>query len=108
MKTLLTLIFLCAITISVSAQIDSNTYKPCDECFGYSTHQYNTNGENVNTTAQRQYNQTCINGLNYENQYQYGRPRNELGNRILRIAIGLVSFAIIVAILPRHDSPYIQ
>ena len=110
MKKLLTLLFLCAITISVSAQ--TNDYKPCDECFGYSsTPQYNTNGyNNVNTTAEQQYNQTCANGLAYENQYRYpyGRPRNEFGNRILRVAIGLISFAIIVAILPRHDSPYIQ
>ena len=102
MKKLLTLFCLCALTVQVSAQKNPDTYKPCDECFGYNT--YGT--YKPQTTAERQYNQTCINGLNYENGYE--RPRHEFGNRILRIAIGLVSFAVIVAILPRHDTPYIQ
>ena len=105
MKKLLSLIIFSAITIMASAQKDSNNYKPCDECFRYQ--QINVDGyNNVNSIAERQYNQTCINGLNYENGYE--RPRHEFGNRILRIAIGLVSFAVIVAILPRHDTPYIQ
>jgi len=112
MKKLLTLFCLCTLTLMVSAQdstkkqtSESDSYQPCPECFGYNTYGYNTDGYKQ-TTAERQYNQTCINGLNYENGYE--RPRNEFGNRILRIAIGLVSFAVIVAILPRHDTPYIQ
>ncbi|MDP2692760.1 MAG: hypothetical protein Q8O88_03935 [bacterium] len=120
MKKLFSLLCLYAFTLMVSAQNstaqeNSDSYKPCDECFGYKnqsqTNEYSTNGYNSNTTtAERQYNQTCINGLNYENQYQYpyDRPRRELEHRILRIAIGLISFAVIVAILPYDNKPYIQ
>ena len=123
-KSFTFLLVLCTISLYVLGQGDTQStqnsiseYQPCNECFkqipslqtpslDVPFHDQFLDNDEYQSSSQNSVQYTSLTNLN--DNYNDNEEIKDIRSRALRIAVGLVSFVIIVAILPRHDRPYIQ